>query len=219
MIIKWLGQACVVIKQQAVDNRQQTILVIDPYGEGLGFNLPKLEAVMVCVTHDHVDHNNIGAISGKPFIVKEPGEYEVAGFAVEAIPSFHDNEKGKKRGSNLIIRVQTEEYALAHFGDFGQQEIRDEQLEALGEIDIAFIPVGGFYTIDGAEAAKIINKLEPKVVVPIHYKIPGLTIEELEGPDGFFNAMAQKPLIIEDEWKVKPTDLPGEGTRIAQMTR
>lgn len=216
MIIRWLGQACVVIKQTSAD-KQQTILVMDPYGEEVGFALPKLEARAVSVSHNHFDHNNAGAIGGNPFVINEPGEYEIAGFAIEAILSFHDNEKGGERGQNLIMRVETEEYSLTHFGDFGQDELNEEQLEALGEVDIVFIPVGGFYTIDGGKATKIINQLEPRVVIPIHYQIPKLAIKELAGPEEFFKAAGQEPMIIKGDWKVKAADLPSEGTKIVQL--
>lgn len=216
MIIRWLGQACVVIKQAAA-GKQQTTLVMDPYEKGVGFVLPKVEAEVVSVSHDHFDHNNASAVGGRPFIITEAGEYEVAGFAIEAIASYHDTEKGNARGKNLIMRIETEEFSLAHFGDFGQGELSEEQIDALGEIDIAFIPVGGFYTIDGAGAVKIINQLEPKVAVPIHYQIPGLAIKELEGPEKFFSAMAQKPTVIEVDWKVKMADLPSEGTKVVQL--
>jgi len=214
--IQWLAQACVVIKQTTNDKRQTT-LVMDPYGEGIGFTLPKLEASVITVSHDHVDHNNVKALEGKPFVVSEPGEYEVAGFSLEAILSFHDNEGGKARGQNLIVRVQTPEISLVHFGDFGQVELTSEQLEALGDVDIAFIPVGGTFTVDGMRAAKIISQLEPKVAIPIHYQIPGLTIAELAGPESFFEALGQKPTLISGEWKVKVGDLPSEGTRAIQL--
>jgi len=211
MVIKWLAQACIIIKQLTAT------LVIDPYGEDIGFKMPKLEALVVSVSHDHFDHNNTKAILGSPFIVREPGEYEVSGFSLYAIPSFHDTLQGKERGSNLVMKVYTKEFSLAHFGDFGQSELSSLQIQALGEVDIAFIPVGGFYTISGSEAAHIINQLEPKVAVPIHYSIPGLTVKELGGPEEFFGEMGQKPILIEGDWKVKASDLPSEGTRIIQL--
>lgn len=217
MTIQWLAQASFVIKEQR-ENRSVSTLVLDPYGQAIGFSFPKLEAELVTVSHDHFDHNTREALSGKPFIINEPGEYEVAGFAIQAIPSFHDNASGAKRGANLIMRVDGAEFSFAHFGDFGQEAITPAQLEVLNEVDIALIPVGGFYTIDGGQAAKIIAQLEPKVVIPMHYQITGLAIKELSGPEIFFQAMGQKPTIIEGDWKVKMTDFPSEGTKIIQLT-
>jgi len=214
--VKWFGQACIVIKQQQKD-KQDALLVLDPYGKEIGLSLPALTADVVTVSHDHSDHNNISGIAGKPFVINEPGEYEVAGFSIQAISSFHDAEEGKKRGNNLIMRVQTPEYAFAHFGDFGQQELTPQQLEELGDIDIAFVPVGGFFTVDGRQAAKIINQLEPSVAIPIHYKIPGLAIEQLAGPEEFFEAFGQKPAAMQTEWKIRPADVPSEGIAIVQL--
>lgn len=215
--IQWLAQACVALTCQSKDKKSQNVMVMDPYGGNIGFVLPKREASVVSVSHDHADHNNVAGLEGSPFVVNEPGEYEVAGFSLEAIPSFHDNEGGKARGQNLIVRVQTPEISLVHFGDFGQAELTSEQLEALGDVDIAFIPVGGTFTVDGMRAAKIISQLEPKVAIPIHYQIPGLTIAELAGPESFFEALGQKPTLISGEWKVKVGDLPSEGTRLIQL--
>lgn len=218
MTIKWLAQACIIVKQQAAGSgKLEAAIVMDPYGEGIGFRLPKLEPSVVTVSHDHFDHNNVKALGGSPFVVSEPGEYEVSGFSLSTIPSFHDANQGTKRGSNLIVKVYAEGFSLAHFGDFGQEELSAQQLEALGEVDIAFLPVGGFYTIDGARAAHLANQLEPKVVAPIHYALPGLTIKELAGPEDFFKAMGQRPIVIEGDWKVKASDLPGEGTRVVQL--
>lgn len=217
MIIRWLAQACFIIKEQG-EGRAFSSFVLDPYDEGIGFSLPKEEAQVVSVSHDHFDHNNDSAIGGKPFIINEPGEYEVAGFAIRAIPSFHDNASGSKRGQNLIMRADGAEFSFAHFGDFGQEELSPAQLELLNEVDIAFIPVGGFYTIDGRQAAKIVSQLEPKVIIPMHYQIPGLTIKEIAGPEDFFQAMGQKPLVVEGDWKVKMTDFPSEGTKIIQLS-
>ncbi len=217
MIIQWLAQAGFIIKEQG-ENRSVSTLVLDPYEERIGFSFPKQEAQVITLSHDHFDHNNKGGVSGKPFIISEPGEYEVGGFAIRAIPSFHDNVSGTERGPNLIMRVDGVEFSFAHFGDFGQGELTPAQLELLNEVDIALIPVGGFYTIDGTQAAKIISQLEPKVAIPMHYQIPGLTIKELAGPEGFFQAMGQKPVVLEGDWKVKMTDVPSEGTKIVQLT-
>lgn len=215
--ITWLAQACIVFTKQGKDKKDEQILVMDPYGKELGLSLPSLQASIVTVSHDHWDHNNIAAISGNPFVIREPGEYEVAGFAVEAIPSFHDAQSGKKRGDNLIVRIQAPEFSFAHFGDFGQDELTPEQIEALGDVDIAFIPVGGTFTMDGTTAAKVISQLEPKVAIPIHYQIPNISVTELSGPEGFFEAMGQKPTVMKGEWKIKFADLPSEGIKVVQL--
>lgn len=212
MTLSWLGQACIVIKSKA-----EKTLVIDPYSSDIGISMPKLEAEVVLVTHDHHDHNNVAGVSGKPFVVKESGEYEVGGFFIETIESFHDAADGKERGKNLIFVVTVDGYRLAHFGDFGQNELTQEQLQQLSQIDIACIPVGGHFTVDGKTAAKVVHQLEPKVCVPMHHKIPGLTVKELAGPEGFLEALGTQPDSVKEHWTVKAADFPNEGTSIVTL--
>lgn len=211
MIITWLGQACVVIKHEG------KTLVIDPYSPDIGITMPSLACDIGLITHAHADHNNTSALTEKPFIINEPGEYEIGGFFIETVVSFHDSEQGAKRGQNLIFIITVGGYRLAHFGDFGQASLLPAQLEALNEIDIAFLPVGGFYTIDGKQAASIVHQLEPKVVIPIHYQIPGLIIKELSDAEGFFDALGIKPTQVTDSWNVKAQDFPQEGTNAYKL--
>ncbi|MQK95695.1 MBL fold metallo-hydrolase, partial [Escherichia coli] len=89
------------------------------------------------------------------FLIEKAGEYEVKEVFIKAIPSFHDNSKGKERGENLIFLIEVEGLKLCHLGDFGQKELESEQIEEIGEVDILMIPVGGKYTISFKEAIKI----------------------------------------------------------------
>ncbi len=212
MTISWLGQACVVIKSDS------GTLIIDPYlPEKVGIPLPSLEAQILLISHAHQDHNNSAGVKGEPFVVNEPGEYDVSGFSIRAISSFHDDEQGKARGENLIFLINAGGFRIAHFGDFGQNALTPEQLDALAEVDVAFLPVGGFFTIDGQKAAKIVGQLEPKVVIPMHYQIPGLTVAELAGPEGFFEGLGKKPDRVLDSWSIKANDLPQEGTALVLL--
>jgi len=212
MIISWLGQACITIK-----NKEGKVLVIDPYDSSIGIAMPAISADAVLVTHSHHDHNNVQSVGGKPFIIQEQGEYEAGGFFVETVASFHDDKEGKERGTNLIFIVSVDGYRVAHFGDFGQRELTPAQLEALGQIDIACIPVGGFYTIDGAGAAKLVHQFEPKIAIPIHYQIPGLAVKELASPEAFFGSLGMQAETGKDLWNVKATDFPQEGTQVIQL--
>mgnify|MGYP001560855352 CR=1 FL=1 len=158
----------------------QVKLVVDPYGEATGLSLPSMEADVVLITHDHEDHNNKKGVrparagGGEPFIISNPGEYEVKGVFVQGIPSFHDDVLGKERGQNTIYTLKGEGIRVCHLGDFGQKELTPLQLESIGDVDILLIPVGGVYTINGKEAQKVISQLEPKIVIPMHYALPKL---------------------------------------------
>jgi len=187
--------------------------VIDPFSPEIGLRCPSLSAEILLLTHDHYDHNNKGVVSGQPFLIDGPGEYEVKGIFIQGISSFHDSVQGKERGKNTIYLIEAEEMRICHLGDLGQKELESWQLEKLGDVDILLIPVGGVYTINSKEAVKIINQIEPKIVIPIHYSIPKLKIK-LEGLDKFLKAMGIKKPEIQNKLLIKKKDLPTEETKV-----
>ena len=202
MKINWLGQSCFKIVTK------ETTIITDPFGKDIGLKPPHYEASLVTVSHDHNDHNNVSALRGTPFVVDGPGEYDLKGVFIWGIDSFHDNKDGKERGVNTIFIIEAEGMRICHLGDLGQKELTDEQLEKIGEIDILMIPVGGVYTIDSEEAATVINQIEPKIVIPMHYKIPGLNIK-IQGIEPFLKEMGTEKEVIE-QLVIKKNDLPKE---------
>lgn len=212
MKITWFGHSCVKI-----ESSNGKTIIIDPYGEEIGFKLPNLSSDIVLISHNHYDHSNSNAIKNNPFIIDEPGEYNVAGFSIIGVHSWHDEEQGQKRGENIIWVVSDDDFTIAHFGDFGQKELTGEQTDIIGDIDILFIPVGEIFTIGSSDAIKIVNKLEPKAVVPIHYQIPGLKIAELSGAEDFLHRLGVENINPIEEWKVKASDFPAEGTKAIVM--
>jgi L-ascorbate metabolism protein UlaG (beta-lactamase superfamily) len=184
----------------------QVKLVVDPYGEATGLSLPSMEADVVLVTHDHEDHNNKKAVKGEPFVIVNPGEYEVKGVFIQGIPSFHDDVLGKERGQNTIYTLEGEGIKVCHLGDFGQKELTPQQLESIGDVDILLIPVGGVYTINGKEAQKVISQLEPKIVIPMHYALPKLKYK-LNPVDDFLHTMGAKKVEAQEKLVVKEKDL------------
>ncbi|MBZ9578307.1 MBL fold metallo-hydrolase [Patescibacteria group bacterium] len=212
MQITWYGQSFFRILTQKGKNNQVN-LVIDPFNETIGLRPPKLEADILLITHQHSDHNNLLAVSGNPFVISGPGEYEIKGVFIQGIPSFHDNVRGKERGLNTIYTIETEEIRLCHLGDLGQKELDSEQLEKIGDIDILMIPIGGVYTISAKEASKVISQSEPKIVIPMHYQIPKLKIK-LEGLNKFLKMMGIKTPEILKKFLIKKKDLAAEGMKI-----
>jgi L-ascorbate metabolism protein UlaG (beta-lactamase superfamily) len=184
MDIYWYGQACFKIKGKT------SSVITDPYNpEFVGLKLPKdTEADLVSVSHDHGDHNNSEAVTGGPILLQGPGEYEVKSVAVVGIQSYHDAQKGAERGKNTIYNFQMDGLNIVHLGDFGQEALSQEQIGEIGQTDILFIPVGGVYTIDSKTATEIVAQLEPRIIIPMHYKIDGLKFE-LEPVDNFLKAM------------------------------
>lgn len=202
MRISWYGQSCFKILTG------NTTIITDPFNKDVGLKPIRCEAEIVIVSHDHRDHNNVSAVKGSPFVINGPGEYEFEGIDIKGCDSFHDNEQGKERGQNTLYVIEAESIRVCHLGDLGQRELTSEQLERLGAVDILMIPVGDIYTIGSEEAVNIINQIEPKIVIPMHYKIPQLTIK-LQGIDGFLKEIGAEKEVI-DQLIIKKKELAKE---------
>ena len=205
----WAGQACFQISVSNGKDHEATV-VIDPFDEKIGLKVPNFSADILLVTHNHHDHNNIKDLKGDPFIIENPGEYEIKGVFIQGVPSFHDDKEGKERGSNTIYTIEAENIRFCHLGDLGQKQLTDEQLEKIGKVDVLMIPVGGTFTIDSSEAAKVVGQIEPKIVIPMHYQVPKLKVD-LDGVDKFLKAMGKNSVVPQDKLIVKTSTLPKEG--------
>lgn len=166
-------------------------MVTDPFSKEIGLTPPRFRADLTLVTHGHYDHSNAETLGGEPFLISGPGEYEVKGIYVRGIETFHDQSQGMERGLNTIYKITMEDLTILHLGDFGEAEIGNETLEEIGGVDILMIPVGGKYTIDAKEAAKVVKQIEPRYVIPMHYKIPGLKLD-LDGVEKFLKEIETK---------------------------
>ena len=207
MKITWAGQSCFQIS--ASSNKEVSAnIVIDPFSD-IGLKMPNFDADILLSTHGHEDHNNFKAVKGNPFLIEGSGEYEVKGVFIKGIDSFHDDSEGKERGKNTIYTIEAEDMKVCHLGDIGQKQLTDDQLEKIGHVDILMIPVGGVYTIDSSEAQKIIGQIEPKVVIPMHYELPGLKIK-LDDVSKFLKASGRNSIEPIDKFTVKTSTLPKE---------
>lgn len=178
---------------------KQVTVVTDPFDSDMvGLKFPRhVEADIVTVSHTHKDHNSVVQIEGSPFVVQGPGEYEVKGVGIVGIGVFHDEEKGAKRGTNTIYRIEIDGVSLVHLGDVGHT-LATVQVEALDGVDVLFVPVGGVYTIDAAAAAAIIHEIEPSIVIPMHYGRPELNQKafgELAPVSAFLKEMGKEGLV------------------------
>lgn len=205
--ITWAGQSCFQISVSA--SKESCDIVIDPFDEKIGLKMPNFNADIVLVSHGHEDHNNAKGVKGNPFIIETPGEYEKNGVFIQGIDSFHDDALGKERGKNTIYIIEVEDMRFCHLGDFGQKQLTDEQLDKIGHVDILMIPVGGNFTIDSSEAAKVIGQIEPKMVIPMHYALPKLKVE-LDDVEKFLKAMGKKEVAAQDKLTIKASLLPKE---------
>lgn len=214
MQIIWYGQSFFELKTGGEKN--QSVILIDPFSEDLGLKVPKLEANILLISHHHPDHDNKKAVSGNYFLIEEPGEYEVRGIFIKAIPSFHDSVGGKERGGNLIFLIEAENLKICHLGDIGQKELENGQLEAIGEVDVLMIPVGGRYTISFKEAIKIMSQVEPKITIPMHYSLPKLKVK-LDPVEKFLKALGIKSLVPEKKLIIKKEGLSPEEAKIVLL--
>jgi len=184
MNISWLGHSCF-----RIGGRQATVIT-DPYSPTLGYSLGKPTANIVTVSHQHPGHSYVQGIGGKPRLVNGPGEYEINGVLIIGMATFHDAEGGRKRGRNTVYLIEVDEVSVCHLGDLGHL-LTVEQVEEIDNVDVLLLPVGGVSTINAPMAAKVVRQLEPKVVIPMHYKTQALNWE-LEPVDGFLKEIGVK---------------------------
>jgi L-ascorbate metabolism protein UlaG (beta-lactamase superfamily) len=198
--ITWLGHSCFRIKGS------QAVVITDPFSPDSGYSLGKQTADIVTVSHQHPSHAYTQGISGEPRIIKGPGEYEISGVLIIGIATFHDTQGGQTRGKNTVYVMEIDGVTLCHLGDLGHV-LTSEQVEEIGDIDVLLLPVGGVSTINAAMAAEVIRQLEPKAVVPMHYKTP-LLKRELDPVETFLKEMGMDQIEPRPKLSLTKSNLP-----------
>lgn len=206
MHISWHGQSC--FKIQGKD----ATLITDPPNKKVGIKSPSTKADIVTISHNHLSHNNIDKIKEGPEIINTPGEYNVKGVNVYGIASFHDKKEGEKLGPNNIFVVEMDKIKICHLGDLGHK-LTNEQVEMIDGIDILMIPVGETNLIDIKEVVEIINSIEPKIIIPMHYDIKGLQ-NKLSPLSKFCKEMSLKSNKALPKLSIKYKNLPTTETEI-----
>ncbi|OGB74084.1 hypothetical protein A2V68_02560 [candidate division Kazan bacterium RBG_13_50_9] len=209
MEIKWFGHSCFQIKTK------EGTIVTDPYSAEVGWSLPRLTADVLTISHDHFDHNAKGLVDAQR-VFESPGEYEASGMAITGVLGSHDEVGGAKRGKITMFKFLAEGTTVLHLGDLGSQ-LSDVQLDEIGSVDIVLVPVGGNYTLDAKGAVEVVNTLEPKVVIPMHYKLPGLNID-IKGVDEFIGEIGLTPERAE-KLLLSRSSLPEEGMRLIILSK
>jgi len=164
MQVKWLGHSFFLVRSAT-----GVQMAFDPFGETVGYPLQTVQADFVFVSHDHFDHNNLKLVRGYEEVFREVGQYEKKGIKITIFPTSHDEEGGRKRGKNHVVRVEADGMVLVHCGDLGMIP-EPQDLEAWKPVDILLLPVGGVYTIDAQQAQSLVRALKPRIAVPMHYK-------------------------------------------------
>ena len=213
MIITWQGQSCFKIQDKV--GSEGITLVTDPFDKSLGLKVPNFEADIVTVSHDHSDHNNVAAFRGTPKVIKSAGEYDIKGVMIEGVLSYHDASQGKERGNNIIYRIEMDDITICHLGDLGHV-LDNKQLERLEGIDILLVPVGGKYTLDAKLAVEVISQIEPRIVIPMHYKTKDMKID-IDGVDKFIKELGIEAT-YEEKLKINKKDLPAEDMELVILS-
>jgi len=200
MEISWSGHSCFKIK-----GRQATVIT-DPYSPDLGYSLGNLTAHIVTVSHQHPGHSYVQGIGGEPRLVTGPGEYEIKGVLITGIATFHDRERGQSRGKNTVYLMEIDEVSVCHLGDLGHV-LTAEQVEEIDDVDVLMLPVGGVSTINASIAAEIVRQVEPKAVIPMHYKTEAIS-RELEPVDKFLKEIGVKQIDSQPKLSFTRSSLP-----------
>jgi L-ascorbate metabolism protein UlaG (beta-lactamase superfamily) len=202
MEITWYGHACFRLSERGV------AIVTDPFSDELRYARPRIRADVVTISHDHPGHNNRTGFRGGPRFFDGPGEYEVGGVFITGVATYHDGRRGAVRGRNTVFLFEFDGLTVCHLGDLGHV-LDQKQVEAMSDVDVLLVPVGGVHTLDAPKAAEVISLVEPKAVIPMHYKTPPETAK-LEGLDKFFKEMGLSPAAPQAAYSVSKSSLPSE---------
>ena len=202
MKIRWHGHACFEVSNSVT-------VVTDPHdGKSIGISPPVLKADIVLVSHDHFDHNCIRIVKGLSVdCVNKAGERTVKGVKIRGIGSYHDESQGMKRGSNIIFKFELEDVKFCHLGDLGHL-LDDVIIKEIGDVDILFTPIGSVFTIDADKAWEITKAINPKVVIPMHYRVGGLSLN-IKPPEPFLEK-SERVYKKGNEVDFEKEDLPEE---------
>lgn len=193
-------------------------IITDPYAASVGFDMPKVSADIVTVSHQHEDHNAVNKVSGtarrpEPYLIQAPGEYEVSGVGVFGWQTFHDDAEGKQRGKNTVYIIHLDGLRICHLGDLGHV-LSEAQIHQIGEVDVLLVPVGGFYTINAKQAVEVIKELQPSVIVPMHYQTSRHNQEmfaQVAPVSQFLTEMGlEEPIEPQEKLVLTPAELPEE---------
>lgn len=208
MDITWYGLSCFRIREGGVT------IICDPYDRSVGLTLPKPRADIVTVSHHQPGHNAIDRVMGEPRVFKGPGEYELQNIFITGATSYHRKGSPSDRERNVIFFFDFGDLVVGHLGDLGevptQAEIEDLNL---GEVHVLLVPVGGGSTLDPTHAVEVISAFEPKIVIPMHYRHPGLTdtlAESLEPVEKFMKEFGSGTPEPQEMVKISKSSLPEE---------
>jgi L-ascorbate metabolism protein UlaG (beta-lactamase superfamily) len=200
--IHWFGHSCFRIREKGVT------VVTDPHSEELGYARPRVRADIVTISHAHGGHSSVKGFRGSPRMVTRPGEYEIAGVFINGVPTFHDAEDGSEKGQNVAFLFDFDGLTVCHLGDLGHV-LAQNQVEALNQVNVLLVPVGGNATLTAVQAAKVVGLIEPNIVIPMHYKTPA-TSRRLDSVGRFLTEMGAGDVQPKEMLRLSPGSLSGD---------
>lgn len=199
MEIIWYGLSCFRLSE-----RKHATIVTDPYNGKLGLPQLKLKSDVVTISHDAQGHNYATAVTGKTHSLTGPGEYEIGNVFITSIVT--DTSEEVKR--NVVFVFDFDGVTVAHLGDMNAVP-KQNQIEALEQVNVLLVPVGGGNSLNASQASELVSMLEPNIVIPMHYALPGLKLD-LEGVDRFLKEMGVTEPTEESILKISKGNLPEE---------
>ena len=198
MYISWHGQNCFKIQSE------KNTLIIDPFDPkktGLKLSAPKAD--IIALTDPESNPKEVKPISEEIFKINSPGEYEVKGIFIYAIKLKDKNQ--------FIYHIESEQVSIGHLGNLNRV-LNEQELEQLNGIDILLLPTGGNPVLDAKKATDLISQIEPRIVIPMRYALPGLK-EKLDSVDKFCKEIGSCEKEKLDKLKITKKDLPAEDTK------
>lgn len=206
MEIVWYGLSCFRMTE-----RKHATVVTDPYNSKLGLPQLKIKADVVTISHDAPGHNSDKDVSGVEHTLNGPGEYEIGNVFITGIRTPADAKSTK----NVIFMFDFNGITVAHLGDM-QKVPSQTQIEALEEVNILLLPVGGGNSLNASQASELVSMIEPNIVIPMHYEIPGINIE-LDSVERFLKEMGVTEPNEESSLKITSSNFKEE-TEIVLLT-
>ncbi|MFC1633014.1 MBL fold metallo-hydrolase [Patescibacteria group bacterium] len=212
MYISWHG-----LTMCKIGNKETTV-VVNPFDASTGLTplRPKAEVIALSAQQDKA-FSNIKAVKGDPFVITGPGEYEIAGISIQGIQTFHDNTQGKDAGLNNIYVMDVEGVKVCHLGYLGHS-LTDKQLEKIGEVDVLLVPVGGGNGLDTKKAVSVTGQIEPRIVIPINYKLPKIKAK-LSALEPFLKEMGATGAEATNKLSLRKSNLPSEDTEVVVLNK
>jgi hypothetical protein len=218
MMIQYYGDYCFRMTAKPGGRATEDVTVwTDPYGQSLGLRAPQGPADLVLLSHSNGADADLAGLKGAPVVLDTPGEYAAKGINILGIPSFRDMESGASRGQNTIYVFQVESMSLCFLGALGH-ELSPAQVEKIDQVDVLFVPIGNHDTLATKQIDELIRKIEPALVVPMHYAMPGMKLS-VGDEKAFCNEVGNCPSEKAAKLNIKKKDLEGKSMEIVFLER